>query len=159
MKRRLSPLVTSIGLMALLLFISPPPASAAVSTYTVSSTQGWQDTGIVIPVGGEFRIDYSYGTWTVDYHNFPEVDAGGYPSNMDVSIYQPCKYVSDRPYGYLLGRGGGLGLMRVGNGGTIYRDTVEDVHLSLRINDIDRCLGDNAGSVTVTVTTLTGGVG
>jgi hypothetical protein len=79
MKRRFSLLVTLLGSIILLFFISPLPVPAAVSTYTISSTQGWQDTGIVIPVDEPLRIDYSYGTWTVDYRNFPEVDAEGYP--------------------------------------------------------------------------------
>jgi hypothetical protein len=159
MKRHLLPLVTSLGLMAVILFASPPPASAQANSYTVSATEGWQDSGIVIPVNHSFRIDYSYGTWTVDYRNFPHVDAEGYSSDVDRQIWPHCKFHSGAPYGYLLLRAGGRPIL-VGNGGggAIVNDTGKDVGLSFRINDQDQCLVDNAGGVTVTVTSF-GGVG
>jgi hypothetical protein len=78
-------------------------------------------------------------------------------------MYQGCRYIEDEPYGYLVGRvaKGAADVvepLHVGSGAEFPFAFAEGARLSLRINDIDRCLVDNAGAVTVTVTTFpTGG--
>jgi hypothetical protein len=122
--------------------------------YSVFATQGWQSTGVSVGAHSRFRISYNYGTWTVDYRNFPYVGPEGYSADIDPQIYQGCKGYPEHPYGYLMGaisnsdRSYELHVGRGGNwmapiSGTLY----------LRINDKDGCLVDNAGAVTVRITT------
>ncbi|GAA5068140.1 hypothetical protein HNP84_008318 [Thermocatellispora tengchongensis] len=117
----------------------------------VSATVGWQNTGVWIERGDVYSVAYLGGRWTVDETNFPYVTAGGYGWGTDRRIYQGCKIRDDRTYGTLLGKvsGGAFTLGRYKKyraGGSGW--------LRLRINDADRCLGDNDGSVLVSVRIL-----
>jgi hypothetical protein len=155
MKRRLLPLVVSTGLMVVISLVSPPPASAQAYSFTVSATQGLQDSGIDIPAYSWFRVEYVSGTWTVDHRNFGYVDANGHPADIDQRINPECKHDERAPYGHLLGESRQEahfpGWYRIGNSGEFRNHWETDMRLYFRINDIDRCLVDNAGSVTVNV--------
>jgi hypothetical protein len=134
------------GLSLLTTLIIPVAASAAprVATIEVSSTTtGWAQTPLSLKQGQTYAIKAS-GSWTVDYRNFPKVGPAGYDSATDSTIYQGCKVIPV-PYATLLGSIGGGPAFVVGTGGDFTAST--DGALSLRINDADACLQDNAGSV------------
>jgi len=129
------------------------PNVSESSTVTVSSTTGWQETPVSLKTGETFAVTYVSGSWTVDYRNFPYVGPGGYSAQVDGEIYQGCKVDTSETYGVLLGSVGSTtdGDSPIGQGGTFTAGN--NGYLYLRINDDDACLGDNSGSVTVTVTT------
>jgi len=121
-----------------------------------SATTGWRYTAIYLTAGETFTVTYVSGGWSVDYRNFPYVEASGYTSQEDARIYQLCKYDSGVNYGVLLGVVGLNGqAFPIGDGGSFTAvapsQGVNGGYLYLRIND--KCLSDNAGSVTVQVTT------
>jgi serine/threonine protein kinase len=129
------------------------PVSTASSTVSISSTTGWQKTPVHLEPGEKFTVTFVSGSWTVDYRNFPYVGPGGYSGQEDAKIYQGCKIATSETYGVLLGSVGSApdGAILVGQGGTFSAESNGDLYL--RINDNDACLGDNSGSVTVTITT------
>jgi hypothetical protein len=146
------------ALCALTLITAPGVAYASAPSqateYSVFATQGWQSTGVSVGANSRFRISYHYGTWTVDYRNFHYVGPGGYSADVDRQIYQGCKGYPEHPYAYLMGAISNSNRsyeLHVGGGGNWM--TPISGTLYLRINDNDRCLGDNAGAVTVTITT------
>jgi hypothetical protein len=123
------------------------------ATPTVSSTSGWQQTTLDIAAGQTFTVSYVSGSWTVDYRNFPQVGPDGYSDSVDQTIYQGCKYDPQRNYGVLLGKVGGSGTeFPIGAGGMFKAPSSGPLYL--RINDDDACLGDNAGSVKMYVSTI-----
>lgn len=144
---------TSIALGA----IPPAPANAARKpvTVTVSSTTGWQDTGLSLQAGDHLVVAFVSGGWTVDHRNFPHVGPDGYRPHVDAQIWPGCK-LQGIPYGKLLASVDQVNLTVVGAGGAF--SVKQSGPLRLRINDGDACLGDNAGSVKVTLARITGGV-
>lgn len=122
------------------------PASRNI---TVNSTEGWQSTGISLAKGEQFDISNLSGSWTVDHRNFSYVGPGGYSSDVDQTIQQGCKFNSSSTYGTLLGGVGNVGFSGINRNGTA--TSPANGTLSLRINDT--CFGDNAGSVSLTITT------
>jgi len=124
--------------------------SAAATNITITSTSGWQQTGMTVQQGTQFMISYVSGTWTVDVNNYPFVGPNGYPPNIDKQIYQGCKYDSSLVYAMLLGQIGNGPDFVIGQGGT-FTASASGI-LSMRINDDDACLGDNAGSIVLTGT-------
>lgn len=139
-------------------------AAAAAQTFTVSSTTGWQQTGLYLTAGQQFKVEYVSGCWTVDSRNFPCVGPQGYSSQEDAKIYQDCKFDGNNNYGVLYGDVGAVanGAFAIGAGGS-FTATAPGSHvvgagssgyLYLRINDSDACLGDNAGSVTMRLSVL-----
>lgn len=127
------------------------PESAAA----VRSEIGWQSTAFSVRAGQEFSVTPYEGTWTVDHRNFARVGAEGYGPSIDARIWQGCKVLPSQPYGRLLGRIGGGATFVVGAGGRFH--ATSSGRIELRINDEDRCLGDNAGTVYVSVNTGGGG--
>ena len=129
------------------------PTGSASSTVSISSTTGWQETPVSLKSGQTFTVTYASGSWSVDYRNFPYVGPGGYSEQEDAKIYQGCKIDTSETYGVLLGSVGSAtnGTFPIGQGGTFAAGN--NGYLYLRINDNDACLGDNSGSVTVTITT------
>jgi hypothetical protein len=122
------------------------------ATPTFSATSGWQQT-LNIVVTQTFTVSYISGTWTVDYRNFLQVGPGGDSNSVDQTIYQGCKYYPKRNYGVLLGKIGNSGaVFPIGESG-IFK-AASSGPLYLRINDNDSCLGDNAGSVKMYVSTI-----
>ena len=101
-------------------------------------------------------MSYVSGGWSVDYRNFPYVGPDGYASQEDARIYQLCKFDSNAAYGVLFGVVGLTGqAFPVGSGGRFSAvapsQDVSGGYLYLRIND--KCFSDNAGSVTVQIST------
>lgn len=127
------------------------PSVSASSTVSVSSTTGWQKTPVHLNSGDKFTVSYVSGTWTVDYRNFPYVGPGGYSEQEDAKIYQGCKIDTSETYGVLLGSIGSVpsGAFPIGQGGTFAAGNNGELYLQIN----DTCLGDNSGSVTVTITT------
>ncbi len=127
----------------------PPtsPPTPAPLIYTVDSTIGWQDTGIYLD-GQTFSISYIGGSWTVDYTNFSYVGPGGYSQEEDQQIYQGCK-IAEGVYATLVGRIGEGPIFVIGTGGSFTIDAVG--YLQLSINDNEGCLGDNDGSIEVSI--------
>ncbi|MFF7646994.1 hypothetical protein [Streptomyces canus] len=128
-------------------------------TVVVSSTkQGWRDTGLSLDKGQTATITHDSGTWTVDSRLPDRVGPQGYSPEADAHIAPGCKFDDSEPYGALLGAVGpsaaslgtpsavtwndGEGEFKAENAGKLF----------LRINDEDRCLGDNGGLITVKVT-------
>ncbi|GGV83727.1 hypothetical protein GCM10010294_60690 [Streptomyces griseoloalbus] len=120
----------------------------AMENPSVDSTEEWQQMPLSVGKGEKFTVFYVSGSWTVDVRNFPRVGPDGYEPAIDREIHQPCKFVPGQPFGKLLGRAGENGTeFPVGAGGTLTAPSSGT--LFLRINDADRCLGDNEGSITV----------
>ena len=132
---------------------TPRSPNVASSTVSVSSTTGWQKTPVHLNSGDKYTVTYVSGTWSVDYRNFPYVGPGGYSEQEDAKIYQGCKIDTSETYGVLLGSVGSApgDAFPIGQGGTFTAGNNGDLYL--RINDSDACLGDNNGSVTVTIAT------
>ncbi|MCK2218372.1 cutinase family protein [Actinomadura sp. ATCC 31491] len=136
--------------------ISLTATSCAKKDFTVrvQAAKGWQDSGIDIK--GKFNIsDLGENTWSVDHVNHPYVGPNGYPPEQDRLIAPGYKYDSGKPYGYLLGKlvapDGQEHYFPVGAGGLWQNPFKSPARLHLRINDADRALGDNGGSVLVDV--------
>ncbi len=121
-------------------------AATAAQTVTVSSRSGW------VPVqvqSGQRYVLKATGTWTVDRRSVPHTRAAGYGLEADRAIWVGCKLTNAR-YGTLLGKVGPHGRpFAVGNAHGVTGDGTGVLYL--RINDKDECLGDNEGSVVVTI--------
>lgn len=130
-----------------------PAISATATNISITSTIGWQPTALSVQQGAQFAISYGSpsptNSWTVDVNNFTFVGADGYTPNIDQQIYQGCKYDPSLPYATLLGQIGSGPSFAV-SVGSVFTASASGT-LSLRINDDDACLGDNAGSITVGV--------
>lgn len=124
-----------------------PPATCF--DVSVSSTQGWQLTPLSLASGQSFTVSYLSGLWSVDWRNFSFVGPEGYPPAEDSQISQGCKYVASVPYATLLGRVGSAGHLVLGRQGTFTSNG--SGALQLHINDQERCMADNQGSVTMRV--------
>src|SRR5258706_1021074 len=115
---------------------------------TIQSTTGWQSTGFTVQQGAQYTIAYISGTWTVDVNKWPYVGPQGYLWDEDQKIYQGCKYDSTLTYATLLGEIGNGSDFAIGKGGVFTASA--SGNLSMRINDLDACLGDNSGSIKLT---------
>jgi len=137
---------------------SQPQTSPPRNTRTVdvSSTTGWISTSVVLTAGEQFSVASLGGRWTVDYRNWPYVGPSGYSAEQDAKIYQGCKMYPSIAYGTLLGVVGGQ-LLVIGSGGD-FKAPARGT-LRLRIHDADACLGDNDGSVRVSITHAAYGTG
>jgi hypothetical protein len=103
---------------------TPPLINAAGAT-SISSQTGWQQTGLYLNAGDKFYVDYSGGSWTVDYKNFPYVGPAGYTTDIDKTIVPGYKFDSSVPYGYLLGEvGNGKEILIGDSGGPFTADAV-----------------------------------
>jgi alpha-tubulin suppressor-like RCC1 family protein len=98
--------------------------------------------------GDKFYVDYSGGSWTVDYKNFPYVGPAGYTTDIDKTMVPGYKFDASVPYGYLLGKVDNGKEIRIGDNSGPFTADVSGF-LSLRINDSDVTLGDNDGAITV----------
>src|SRR5271166_4977514 len=142
---------THFVLLCIAVLVLPTIAAAQSSSFTfnVDSTKGWQTASILVQQGQKLTFS-AEGAWTVDYRNFPPVGPDGYSPGVDGTIFQGCKLDPNLPYGTLLARIGDNPEFVVGNGGM--GTASSNGALSFRIHDADACLGDNSGSVKVSVT-------
>jgi len=145
---------TKLALAGFLLsLILTQPTQAASSQFNVDSTKGWQTAPILVQKGQKLSFS-AEGRWNVDFRNFDFVGPEGYTPQADSAIFQGCK-LAPIPYGILLVRiGDDPDFQSLDVGGD--RVASHDGALSFRIHDGDGCLLDNAGSLTVTVTTPDG---
>ena len=125
-----------------------PPLINATGVTSISSQTGWQQTGLYLNAGDKFYVDYSGGSWTVDYKNFPYVGPAGYTADIDKTIVPGYEFDTSVPYGYLLGEVDNGKEIRIGDNNGPFTADVSGL-LSLRINDSDVTLGDNDGAITV----------
>jgi hypothetical protein len=127
-----------------------PPGINPSKVTAISSQTGWQPTGLYLNTGDKFYVEYRGGSWTVDFKNFPYIGLAGYTAEVDKTIAVGYKFDSSLPYGYLLGRVKNGKEILIGNQrGPFTADG--NGYLSLRINDLDSSLGDNDGSITVSL--------
>ncbi|MET8004473.1 hypothetical protein [Nonomuraea glycinis] len=117
----------------------------------ISSESGWQRSGVFVEPGDLVRVQQVGGSWTVDHRQFDYVSARGYTWREDRRINQGCKILDSRTYGTLVGKVNGS-IFKVGTG-MVFR-AQEEGFLELRINDADRCLGDNDGAIRVKISIL-----
>jgi hypothetical protein len=127
------------------------PATAGPTNITVRSETGWQPVDVRLAAGQAFTVRHRSGDWTVGSRGLPRVGPGGYTPEVDRQIYQGCKILTDQPYGRLLARAGDGQPFVVATNSTLTAPAAGV--LSLRIHDDDRCLGDNAGALDLTVDT------
>jgi len=143
--------------VAVLVLSLPGTAAAAEVRAPIDSADTWQYSNAYVSAGQIFTVytdssgpDGKAGRWTVDYRSFPHVGPNGYDPSTDAKIYQGCKVVSSLPYARLLGRiGEHGGVFSVGTGGRFRASTGGALYM--RINDQDRCRGDNLGYIAVAV--------
>lgn len=108
----------------------------------VSSTGGWQQ----FDLGGEsYYIASISGSWSVDDRRYRRVGAEGH-NEPGLEPYNQYKYDQGYPFGALL--------VDIPNYGYIWADGPIDLpapitSTSIRINDADVALGDNAGQLRV----------
>ncbi|MGC8799885.1 MAG: hypothetical protein ACP5UR_06535 [Chloroflexus sp.] len=122
-----------------------PLAWAIETSFIVQANQPWQNTGVEVRRGDSLEIVYSSGQWTgrSSSPGLSGPDFGPSPENTD-----ECYPI----------RGEGSSLIgKIGNGepfkiGYQYVGNPTDTGiLLLRMNDCDKLLFDNAGSITVTI--------
>lgn len=123
--------------------------------FAIDSTRGWLDTTIDVNTSQILIIEYKGGLWSVDFRNYSGVDANGYTNENDLSLrnWMQYKYCATAPFGAVIGAIGDK--TKPFLIGTEYiRTSPEPGRLYLRINDSDAALGDNRGSIEVSVMTL-----
>jgi hypothetical protein len=123
--------------------------------FTVQAARGWQDTGLLLPADRPVRVTYVAGSWTENQHDWPPHDGANatqdYICAAVVPAAQCVEPIPDAPQGLLIGRAG-RALLKIGNDLTFYAETTDP--LTLRMNDGDDGLYDNAGAITVEVVAL-----
>lgn len=146
----------SIGL--LILSASTAAAKDKTACINVDSRQGWQR--VALPDATTF-LDFDVsGGWSVDAAHYEKVGPDGY-TGADaeaLSPYNQLKYAPNLPFGALLTRDDDDHLMSFRR----FADVVAMTHAfgspfdskwrEFRINDSDKALGDNGGSLRVCYT-------
>lgn len=144
--------VTNIGAFVdeiTVTYLEPCASTSGSQTCTIAATTGWQQMPFTLQAGDQFDIEYTSGDWTIDYRNYVYVGPTGYAPGDDTQIHPGCKEDTSFVYGTLLGRIDNGPPFAVGEGGRFATDTGGS--LFLRINDQDGCLGDNDGSIVLTL--------
>jgi hypothetical protein len=131
------------------------PLQNATSQFTVSANHGWQNTGIFLKRGKQFKVKYLSGTWTISKGVVQTSDAGGQPVNAPPNIICNC---GEPLGGYstqgLVGRvGGGVGYAPLQVGDDFSGISYDNDFLALRMNLADQLLSYSSGSITVSIET------
>jgi hypothetical protein len=132
-------------------FIGAPMQMPSPNTFIVKSYVAWQTTNIEVEAGTQISIETLEGEWS-PWGGPTVFTAVGDTSYIcaEVNPGRPCNEpIGEAPIGMLIGRIGEQ-WFQVGMGAVITAETSGEVQL--RINDADRGLFDNHGSVTVMVT-------
>jgi len=123
-----------------------PRAIGVPNVTTVSSLQGWQQTGLYLKSGDKFYVEYRGGSWSVNSYGY--VGPTGIPPEVDKEVDPSSKIAPSVPYGYLIGKIGSGNVILIGDeGGPFNADATG--FLSLRMNEGDQTLGDNDGAISV----------
>ena len=130
------------------------PLQNATSNFTISARKGWQNTGIFLKRGKQFKVRYLSGTWTIS-KSVGRSDAAGQPVNPPPNLICHCGEPLD---GYstqaLIGRiGGGVGYAPLQVGDDFSGVSYDNDFLYLRINLPDQLLFNSSGTVTVSIET------
>lgn len=131
------------------------PLQNATSKFTVSANKGWQNTGIFLKRGKQFKVRYLSGTWTISKGVVGPSDAAGQPVNSPPNLICHCGEPLD---GYstqaLIGRiGGGVGYAPLQVGDDFSAVAYDNDFLYLRINLPDQLLRNSNGTVTMSIET------
>ncbi|MFN8474336.1 MAG: hypothetical protein U0822_19230 [Anaerolineae bacterium] len=119
-------------------------------TVTVDARQGWLPTDILVEKGDKVSFSIDGGGWTVAQGGTATLGAGSGTPCAQTHPQGPCPQpLPSAPDGALIARIGGQVFPVLPNSYTIAEETGA---LSLRVNDADSALGDNSGSLQVTVT-------
>jgi hypothetical protein len=148
-----------VALAAVVLAAAPHPPTplqpGVPRRVTVQAAQGWQDTGLLLPADRPVRVTYVAGSWTENQHDWPPHDGANATQDYICAAVLPAAQcvepIPDAPQGLLIGRAG-RALLKIGNDLTFYAETTDP--LTLRMNDGDDGLYDNAGAITVEVVAL-----
>lgn len=138
--------------------ITMVPLQHSTSKFTVSAKKGWQNTGIFVEKGKQFRIKYLSGIWTISKGSVGTSDAAGEPINPPTSLICRC---GEPLEGYstqgLIGEiGAGLGHAPLQVGDDFAGVAYDNEFLYLRMNLADQLLPNSSGSVTVSIETNNG---
>lgn len=130
------------------------PLQNATNNVTVSAGTGWQNTGLFVERGKQYKIKYVSGVWTSSNGNVGTSDAAGQPANPPPNLICRC---GEPVVGYstqaLIGEiGNGLGApVQVGD--DFAGVASADDFLYLRMNLADQFLPNSSGSIVVSVET------
>jgi hypothetical protein len=117
------------------------------TTFTVQSTQPWQDTGVKVTAGVKVAIRVVAGTWSADAHHTdtrPFTPGSGGPGTCGES---DCPLPLD-PIGLLVGQVSGH-IFPIGNSATISLDRSGELYVM--INDAQGGLYDDSGTLSVQI--------
>lgn len=131
------------------------PLQNATSNFTLSANKGWQNTGIFLKRGKQFKIKYLSGTWTISKGVVGTSDAAGQPVNPPKNLI--C-YCGEPLQGYstqaLIGRIGlGVGYAPLQVGDDFSAVGYDNDFLYLRMNLADQLLSYSTGAITVSIET------
>lgn len=132
------------------------PLQNAVSKFTVFATKGWQNTGIFLKRGKQFKVKYLSGTWTRLKGLVGTSDAAGEPvhppSNLICHCGEPLEGYSTQALIGRIAAGVGYAPLQVGDdfSGVAY----DNDFLYLRMNLPDQLLSYSSGFVTVSIETV-----
>jgi hypothetical protein len=124
----------------------PSASEAPWREVEVLSDRGWQDTGLILQGGRQFRLEYVSGSWTYWGGTLAPFDAEG--DSYVCGRAGCCEPLPGGRKGALIGALGDE-VFFVGNGGVFTARS--DGRLLLRINDCDTSLADNEGAVRVRI--------
>ncbi len=137
-----------------LLALSSQCSNCSTTIRTVFASQGWQDTKLNVHAGDEVTIEYRSGTWTSTRGIVESTDADGQPVNAPDWLYCSCgEPLPGDSTQALIGKIGSTQPFFVGDEKD-FRAT-DSGNIFLRINDSDRGLSDNDGSLQIAITTPT----
>jgi hypothetical protein len=126
---------------------SPTATPYAFVTVEVAAAAGWQSTGLQVNLGDKLEITYVSGLWTGKTGNaFLTGPEGGHPSQDYI-----CNPMSHKETGFnaLIGKIWYGEPFKVGRHFAGTADVAGTLYL--RMNDCDKWLVDNEGSVVVTI--------
>jgi hypothetical protein len=123
-----------------------------LTTVTVSATQGWQDSGVLIHAGDQVIIRYVSGLWTSQSGVFAPFDGTGQPNKYICANIEPASQcaeaVPDAIKGSIVGK---IGTETFEIDDSLKFNPTQGGTLYLRMNDADSGLYDNQGSIRVQI--------